>query len=83
MRRIPTEKDILQLKKELPEGSKIKLLEMGEDPNPLSPGDIGVVDFIDDYGTVWCTWESGRDLGLVWDIDKYEILEKKEDSWWW
>lgn len=54
-------------------GSKIKLVKMEKDPRPLADGSIGTVDHVDDIGTIHCTWEDGRMLGVVVGVDEFEI----------
>ena len=40
----------------------------------LKPGDIGTVDFVDDTGTVFITWDSGSHLGAVYGEDEVRLL---------
>jgi len=40
----------------------------------LETGAQGVVDFIDDLGTVHVKWDTGHTLGLIPELDKYERL---------
>jgi len=57
------------------EGKRIRFLAHNEpDPAPLTPGQLGTVDFIDDAGTLHVKWDDGRTLGLVPNADRFEIL---------
>ena len=38
---------------------------MGDDPRPIDPGTKGTVIHVDDIGTVHCSFDNGRQLGLV------------------
>lgn len=61
-----------------PEGTRILLIKMGDDPNPISPNTRGTVDFVDDIGTVHCIFDNGRNLGLVPGEDKFRKLTQQE-----
>lgn len=56
-------------------GTKLKLIEMKNDPRPIEPGTIGTVNQVDDIGTVHCVWPDGRLLGLVIGVDDFEVLK--------
>lgn len=45
MRVMPTRDEVANLRERFPKGSRVKLIEMLEDPNPLMPGDVGTVTF--------------------------------------
>lgn len=43
------------------------------EPNPLEVGDLGIVSYVDDGGTIWANWKSGRTLGVL-PTDPYEVV---------
>jgi len=46
-----------------------------DDPySKLKPGDKGTVTHIDDTGTVFCRWDSGSGLGLVYGADHFKKI---------
>jgi len=62
------------LKRRFPVGTKIVLDRMGDDPRPIEPGTKGTVIAVDDIGTVHCSFENGRQLGLVPGEDSFHKL---------
>lgn len=38
-------------------------------------GTVGVVDFVDDIGTIHIKWENGSSLGLIKGVDEFEIIK--------
>lgn len=58
-------------------GKRIRLINMPDDPNPIPSGSIGTVEFIDDAFIIHVKWDDGRKLGLVPDVDDYELIENK------
>ena len=66
------------LKESYPQGTRILLIEMGEDPRPIEPNTRGTVDVVDDIGTIHCTFDNGRHLGLVYGEDSFRKLTQEE-----
>ena len=52
-------------KERYPPGTRIELIHMGDDPNPIPDGTRGTVTVVDDIGTVFCHFDNGRSLGLA------------------
>lgn len=65
-------------------GDYVEVLCSNDVYAPLEPGDRGPVTLIDDGGTVWVEWESGRSLGLAArGGDRWRVIpapDKKGDS---
>jgi uncharacterized protein DUF4314 len=61
------------------EGTRIRLIEMTDDPNPLPAGSLGTVrggsDTIGRWTQIWVKWDSGRTLSLSIPPDRFEIVE--------
>jgi hypothetical protein len=70
MNRFPSKETVEQLRKWYPQGTRVELIIMNDMYSKLKPGDKGTVDFVDDTGTIFCTWDSGSTLGVVYGEDK-------------
>ena len=62
------------LREQYPPGSRIRLHEMGSDPNPVEPGSMGELLHIDDAATVHVRFDSGRELGVILGEDRFSVL---------
>ena len=62
-------------KKIYPKGTRIEVIEMGDDPNPIPSGTKGTVEVVDDMGTIHCTFDNGRKLGLIPGVDGFQIIK--------
>lgn len=61
-----------------PEGTRIVLEQMGDDPRPIPPNTRGTVVHVDDIGTVHCNFDNGRYLGLIPGEDSFRTLSGQE-----
>lgn len=61
-----------------PPGTRIMLLHMGNDPRPIEDNTRGTVKAVDDMGTLHCTFDNGRMLGIVPDEDSFRKLTQEE-----
>ena len=52
----------------------LRLIRMVNDPNPIEPGAVGEVDFIDDAGNIHMIWRNGGSLSLIDGVDDFEVL---------
>ena len=65
-------------KERYPPGTRIELIHMGDDPNPIPDGTRGTVTAVDDIGTVFCDFDNGRSLGLAYGEDSFRKLTPEE-----
>ena len=66
------------LKRRFPDGTRIVLDQMGDDPCPIESGTKGTVLHVDDIGTVHCVFDNGRQLGLVPGEDSFHKIAPKD-----
>ena len=65
-------------KEDYPPGTRIELLSMENDPNPVESGTRGTVKHVDDIGTLHCRFDNGRNLGVVPGEDSFRKLTDEE-----
>ena len=72
------EEIVNDIKERYPEGTRIVLDYMGEDPHPIEPGTRGTVRHVDDIGTVHVDFDNGRRLRLVPGEDSFHKLKERD-----
>lgn len=65
------------IREQYPPGTRIRLNSMEDPYAPIAPGTEGVVDFVDDIGTIHMKWNNGRSLGIVPGEDSFSVLPPK------
>ncbi len=65
-------------KESYPPGTRIMLLQMGDDPRSVEPNTRGTVKFVDDMGTLHCDFDNGRQLGVIPGEDSFRRLTEQE-----
>lgn len=70
----PSQEVIKNIRAKYPKGTKIRLVQMDNDPQPIEVGTKGVISCIDDGGIIHVDWENGRSLGLVYGEDKFQVI---------
>ena len=69
MNKFPSKETVERLRKQYPAGTRVELVRMNDQYSKLRPGDKGTVDFVDDTGTIFCIWDRGSSLGVVYGED--------------
>lgn len=77
MNKFPAKETVERLRRQYPKGLRVELVRMNDPYSKLKPGDRGTVDFVDDTGTIFCTWDCGSMLGVVYGEDAVRILESE------
>ena len=65
-------------KAEYPPGTRILLLHMGSDPRPVEDDMRGTVVAVDSIGTIHCSFDNGRQLGVIPGEDSFRPLTEAE-----
>lgn len=71
---LPNEQEVAALHQKYPHGTMLRLIRMVDDSNPIEPGTVGEVDYIDDAGNIHMIWRNGRTLSLIPGADDFEVL---------
>lgn len=71
----PKREIVERIRKEYPKGTVIILDHMDDPYRDMPVGMEGVVESVDDTGTIFASWENGSHLGLVYGEDS---CHKKE-----
>lgn len=50
------------------------VVKMMDDPYPIEAGIEGSVEHVDDAGVIHCKFDNGRYLGLLPDVDSFDIV---------
>lgn len=70
----PKAEIIEQLRREFPEGTRVKLLKM-DDPQAPPIGTLGTVYGVDDMGSIMVKWDNGCGLSVAYGVDKCRKVE--------
>ena len=86
-----------RMKEQYPPGMRIRLDYMNDPYAPIAPGTEGKVNFVDDIGTLHCTFDNGRTLGVIPGEDSFSkvppslqtlklympltVMEYERDEW--
>ena len=65
-------------KQKYPKGTRIELIQMGNDPRPVPPGTRGTVTYVDDMGQIGMHWDNGQSLSLIPGEDSFRVLNQEE-----
>ena len=61
-----------------PPGTRVRLVSMPDDPDPVPEGTCGTVLAVDDEGQLLMQWDNGRSLSLLPGVDSFEVLERPQ-----
>ena len=75
MNKLPSKEIVLALRRQYPKGARVALVRMNDPYTKLRPGALGTVDFIDDAGTLFCRWDNGSTLGVVFGEDEIRLYD--------
>lgn len=74
----PSKEEIKEVREKYPKGTIIKIIKM-DDPTPVPPGTLGVVESIDDIGNIHCNFLNyNSSLAIVPCKDEFIVVPKNE-----
>ncbi|WP_296882201.1 DUF4314 domain-containing protein [uncultured Methanobrevibacter sp.] len=74
----PSKEEVQEIREKYPEGTIIKIIKM-DDPTPVPPGTLGVVESIDDIGNIHCNFLNyNSSLAVVPCKDEFIVVSKNE-----
>lgn len=65
------------MQEQYPPGTRIRLGSMSDPYAPVPSGTEGVVDLVDDAGSIHMKWDNGRTLAIVPGEDSFSVLPPK------
>ena len=65
------------MKARYPEGTRICLDNMENDPHPIPSGTKGTVIAVDDAGQLLMKWDNGRSLSLIPGEDSFHKIQEE------
>ena len=68
-----------KIKREYKKGTVIELVSMDDNYAPPT-GTRGIVDHVDDIGTIHVNWETGSSLGLVVGEDQFRVIKSMDED---
>lgn len=75
MNKLPSKAVVESLRRLFPAGTRVELVRMSDPYSKLQPGNRGTVEFVDDIGTIFCSWDRGSGLGVVFGEDEVIRIE--------
>ncbi len=69
--------EIEYVKNRYKEGLRIVCDYMTDDPRPIESGTKGTIICVDDMGSIHVKWDNGRTLALLYDVDRFHLIEEE------
>ena len=66
------------MQEQYPPGTRIRLNSMNDPYAPVAPGTEGVVELVDDAGSIHMKWNNGRTLAIIPGEDSFRKLTQQE-----
>lgn len=80
MNQSPSQKEVERIKKMYPKGTRIQIERMNDPYHPIEPGTKGTIDLVDDAGTLHCTFDNGRSLGVIPGEDSFHKIAMESEQ---
>ena len=76
MKGFPSREIVESIRERFPVGTRVELMAMDDIQAPPI-GTRGTVQSVDDAGTIFCRWDNGSGLGVVWGKDACRKIADK------
>lgn len=73
-----SEEKVKMIKKQYPKGTEVEVISM-EDFQRVHRGTHGIVELVDDIGTIHVKWDNGSRLGLIVGEDEFRVIKKPKE----
>lgn len=73
----PSRAQVAKIKTKYPKGTRVQLIKMN-DPQAPPVGTKGIVQGVDDIGSILVQWESDSRLSLIVGEDEFRVLRENE-----
>ena len=77
---IMSRKEVEDLRRRYPKGSRVKLIKLEDPYRNIPEGTKGTVDSVDDIGTIHVRWDDGPRLGIVPGVDEFRKVLRVSDA---
>ena len=75
--KMPTRREVEQIKARYTKGLRIELIEM-DDPQAPPAGTRGTIITVDDVGDLVVAWDNGSGLNVVPGVDRVRIITEEQ-----
>jgi hypothetical protein len=76
----PNKEQVERVRQEYPKGTRIEVTAISDPYSKLAVGSLGTADFVDDTGTLFCDFDNGEHIGLLYDVDGYRKVPTVSDK---
>lgn len=70
----------MNLVKNLRVGQRVRAIQINDPYTEIKSGECGTIRFIDDFNTIHVKWDSGSMLGIIPEIDEFEIIAHQSQT---
>jgi len=75
----PTKEQVELVRQNYPKSTRIEVTHIDDPYSKLTAGSRGSVKFIDNTGSLFCDFDNGEHIGLLYGIDEYRKMSTKDD----
>mgnify|MGYP001240098300 CR=1 FL=1 len=80
MNDFPSKTIVEAIRAAYPADTRVELVSMKDPYSRLRPGAKGRVQFVDDIGTIFCRWDNGEGLGVVYGEDTIRKITEEDTN---